>query len=266
MHEDYGFFDLAGAQLEYQLLTPARNNGLTLIFLHEGLGCIAMWRDFPRRVAEATGCRVLTYSRAGYGRSAPCALPRPLSFMHDEAFDVLPQILDKAEIQQAVLVGHSDGASIALINAGGSADDRIRGLILMAPHVFVEELTLTSIRQAKAAFETTGLRERLARYHGDNVDCAFWGWNQAWLDEDFLDWNLEEYLPKIEIPVLLLQGENDNYGTIRQLEKITAQLPKPAEMFLLSDCGHSPFRDRPVETLQAIADFLQTSSHSKDLS
>ncbi|MDH3454107.1 MAG: alpha/beta hydrolase [Desulfuromonadales bacterium] len=232
---------------------------MTLVFLHEGLGCLAMWRDFPRQLARLTGCRALVYSRAGYGGSAPCPLPRPLTFMHDEGLRVLPKILTQARIDKAVLVGHSDGASIALINAGGIADRRIQGLILMAPHVFVEELTLASIREAKSAFENAGLRERLARYHGDNVDCAFLGWNQAWLDGAFIDWNLEAYLPKVEVPVLLIQGEDDNYGTIRQLEKIKDRLPGGAELALLRDCGHSPFRDSPTEVMRVITGFLHDS-------
>ncbi len=246
-------------QLEYQLLSPAESVAPTLVFLHEGLGCLAMWKDFPRQVAQLTGCRALIYSRAGYGGSDPCFLPRPLAFMHDEALNILPKILDVAEVQKVVLVGHSDGASIALINAGGIADERIQGLILMAPHVFVEQFTIVSIREARSAYENTDLRERLTRYHGDNVDCAFWGWNGAWLDEGFLDWNLEAYLAKIEVPVLLIQGKDDNYGTIRQLETIQEHLPGGAEQVLLVNCGHSPFRDRPAETLQAIAGFLQNS-------
>ncbi len=259
MQEEHGFFNIDGVQLEYQLISPAESVAPTLVFLHEGLGCLAMWKDFPRQVAQLTGCRALIYSRAGYGGSDPCFLPRPLAFMHDEALNLLPKILAAAEIQKAVLVGHSDGASIALINAGGIVDERVQGLILIAPHVFVEQLTLASIRAAKSAYENTGLRERLARYHGDNVDCAFWGWNRAWLDEGFLDWNLEAYLPKIKVPVLLIQGKDDNYGTIRQLETIRKHLPGGAELILLQDCGHSPFRDRPAETLQAIAGFLRNS-------
>ena len=257
MLESHGFFNIDGFNLEYQQFTPCQSDDLTLIFLHEGLGCLAMWKDFPRQVAEATGCRVLTYSRAGYGGSDPCPLPRPLTFMHDEGLNILPKILAEAGIQKAVLIGHSDGASIALINAGGIADERIRGLVLMAPHVFVEELTLTSIREARVAYKNTDLRERLARYHGDNVDCAFLGWNRAWLDEGFLSWNLEEYLPTITVPVLLIQGEDDNYGTIRQLEKITDGVAGEVGITLLPRCGHSPFRDRPAETLQAIVGFLQ---------
>lgn len=257
MQESQGFYHIDGHRLEYQLLSPLPKSDLTLIFLHEGLGCIALWKDFPRQVARSTGHQVLIYSRAGYGFSSACALPRPLSFMHDEALDILPQVLDLAGIQRAVLVGHSDGASIALINAGGITDQRIKGLVLMAPHVFVEELTLASIRAAGTAYQQTDLRQRLARYHGKNVDCAFLGWNQAWLDHDFLDWNLEGYLPEIDLPVLLIQGEEDSYGTIRQLEKIQAQLRGDVSLILLSDCGHSPFRDRPDETLQAMGDFLQ---------
>ena len=252
-----GFFNIDGVSLEYQQFTPPHSTDLTLVLLHEGLGCVAMWKDFPLQLAQSTGCRVLVYSRAGYGGSDPCSLPRPLSFMHDEGLRVLPQVLTAAEITSAVLIGHSDGASIALINAGGVADQRVQGLILLAPHVFVENLTLASIREAKIAYETTDLRERLARYHGDNVDCAFWGWNQAWLDPDFADWNLEEYLSKIDVPVLLLQGVQDIYGTILQLEKITTQLAQLSKMFLLPDCGHSPFRDQPIESQRLIMAYLR---------
>ncbi len=177
--------------------------------------------------------------------------------MHHEGLNVLPKIISTAKNERVVLVGHSDGASIALISAGGLADQRIAGLILMAPHVFVEGLTLSSIREAKTAFETTDLRERLTRYHGKNVDCAFWGWNQAWLNPGFVDWNLEVYLPKIEVPVLQIQGIEDQYGTIQQLEKINAGLPDGAELALLPNCGHSPFRERPTETQQAISEFLR---------
>lgn len=252
-----GFFDIDGRRLEYQLLTPEPDQPLTLILLHEGLGCVALWKEFPRQLAETSGCRVLSYSRSGYGGSDPCPLPRPLRFMHDEGLRVLPKILEAAEIDQAVLVGHSDGASIALIHAGGLADRRIRALVLMAPHVFVEELTVTSIRQARDAYSATDLRRRLQRYHGANVDCAFLGWSGVWLDPGFLQWNLEEYLPSIRVPVLLIQGEEDNYGTLRQLEAIEAQLPGKVERVILPACGHSPFRDQPEKTLQASAAFLK---------
>lgn len=256
MQESHGFFDIDGSNLEYQLLIPPQSDVTTLIFLHEGLGCLAMWKDFPRQVAQLTGCKVLIYSRSGYGGSDPCIHPRSITFMHDEGLSVLPQILDVADIQKAFLVGHSDGASIALINAGGIVDKRVQGLVLIAPHVFVEELTLASIREARNSYQTT-LRSRLARYHGDNVDSTFLGWSQAWLEKDFLTWNLEDYLPKIEIPTLLIQGELDNYGTLKQLETINAHLPLGADTVILPDCGHSPFRERPDETLQVITAFLK---------
>jgi pimeloyl-ACP methyl ester carboxylesterase len=261
LREARGFYTIDGTNLEYELLIPSPDSTTTLIFLHEGLGCLAMWRDFPRRVAAATGCRALTYSRAGYGGSTPCTLPRPLTFMHDEGLKVLPQILATSAVQRAVLVGHSDGASIALINAGGAADQRIVGLVLMAPHVFVEELTIQSIRAAAAAYQTTDLRTRLARYHGDQVDSTFFGWTGVWLDQGFRTWNLEALLPRIEVPVLLIQGEEDDYGTLRQLERIQAKLPRGADQLLLPGCGHAPYRERPEATLQAIVGFLAKISH-----
>ncbi len=251
-----GFFEVNDTSLEFRSLGPPPGEAPTLILLHEGLGCVSLWKDFPEQVAAATGCGVLAYSRAGYGRSTPCPLPRPLSFMHTEGLAVLPRVLDAAGVQEAVLVGHSDGASIALIHAGGARDARLRGLVLMAPHVFVEDLTIDSIRAAREAYEKTDLRERLSRYHGENVDCAFMGWNRAWLDPRFRDWNLERFLPEIAVPVLLLQGEDDNYGTLRQLETIDRRLPEGAEILLLPECGHSPFRDQPEATLQAIARFV----------
>ncbi len=256
MLETQGFFNIDGVNLEYQLLTPHRSAALTLVLLHEGLGCVAMWKNFPRQLAELTGCPVLAYSRSGYGGSSPCPLPRSPGFMHDEALKVLPKVLDAAEVQKAVLVGHSDGASIALINVGGLVDGRILGLILMAPHVFVEELTITSIAAVQSAYRKAGLRKQLARYHGDRVDYTFLGWSQIWLQPEFRDWNIEAYLPQIKLPVLLIQGRDDNYGTLLQLEKITAKLPGDTEVIILSDCDHAPFRDRPAETLQAIEAFL----------
>ena len=252
-----GFFHIDGLRLEFQRLTPAQQNRPTLVFLHEGLGCVAMWRDFPRQVAAATNCPVLVYSRAGYGGSSPCPLPRPVSFMHEEGLQVLPKILSAADIDQAVLVGHSDGASIALIGAGELNDPRFKGLVLLAPHVFVEELTLSSIRQARVSYQDSHLRERLARYHGERVDETFNGWCDVWLAEDFARWNIEDCLPMIRVPVLLIQGEDDNYGTLRQLQVIAETLPQEAEQVVLPGSGHSPFRDRPAETLQAMVCFLQ---------
>lgn len=256
MRKESGFFSIDGVSLEYQWLGPGPGETPTLVFLHEGLGCAALWKDFPERAVKASGYGALVYSRAGYGHSDPCLLPRPLSFMHTEGLVALPKVLDAAGIHQAVLVGHSDGASIAMINAGGLRDERLMGLVLMAPHVLVEELTVESIRAAKEAYEKTDLRQRLARHHGNNVDCAFRGWNKAWLHPQFLSWNLEIFLPAIRVPVLLIQGEEDNYGTALQLETIKRGLPHPPEILMLPRCGHSPFRDQPAASLQAISDFI----------
>ncbi len=203
---------IAGRRIEAAWHGPAPDRAPTLVLLHEGLGCIAMWRDFPRLLAERTGYGVLAYSRPGYGKSDPVLLPRPLSYMHDEAREVLPAVLDQAGIRKTVLVGHSDGASIATIYAGSQQDFRVRGLALMAPHFFVEDISVRSIAEAKQAYETGGLRERLARYHAD-VEVAFRGWNDAWLDPKFREWRIDDELAHVRVPMLIIQGKDDQYGT-----------------------------------------------------
>lgn len=250
------YLQLAGQRLEYRWFGPTPAEAPTLVLLHEGLGCVALWKDFPAQLAAATGCGVLVYSRAGYGASSPVELPRPLTYMHAEGLSVLPQVLDAAGVRECVLVGHSDGASIALIHAGGVGDPRVRGLVLLAPHVFNEAVCVASIQQAKTAYETGRLREQLARYHGDNVDCAFWGWNGAWLDPGFWHWNIEEYLAGISVPVLVIQGEDDEYGTVRQVEAIQAQVAGPVEVRLLPACQHSPHRDQPAAVQAALLGFV----------
>lgn len=247
--------DVRGVRLEYVWTGPSPDDAPTLVFLHEGLGCAGLWKDFPERAADATGLGTMAYSRQGYGGSDPVKVPRPLTYMHDEGLDVLPAVLDAAGIRSAILVGHSDGGSIALINAGGVRDPRVRGAVTMAAHVFNEELSVRSIEAARAAYEEGGLRAQLARWHGDNVDCAFWGWNRAWLDPGFLEWNIEEFLPGIEIPCLVIQGEDDQYGTIKQVEAIERGLSGPVERLMLPDCRHAVYRDQPEATLDAIARF-----------
>lgn len=251
-----GILDIDGVGLEYQWIGGPAEGEPTLVFLHEGLGCVALWRDFPARVVEATGCAALVYSRVGYGRSDPVAVPRPLTYMHTEGLEVLPKVLDAAGVHQAVLVGHSDGGSIALINAGGVQDSRVVGLVLMAAHVFNEQVCVDSIRAAKEAYRGTDLRVRLARFHGGNVDCAFWGWNHAWLDPGFWHWNIEEYLPGVEVPVLAIQGEDDEYGTRRQVERIEHQVAGPVRTLLLPRCRHAAYRDQPEATLAAMVEFV----------
>ena len=249
----------AGKRLEAVWVGPPPGGAPTLVFLHEGLGCAHCWRNFPERVAEATGLGALVYSRAGYGASDPVAVPRPLAYMHDEARDSLPEVLAGAGVRDAILVGHSDGASIALLFAGSGlpAAERLQGLVLLAPHVFVEDRSIARIEEAREAFLTGDLRERLARRHGDNVDVAFWGWNRAWLDPGFRAWNLEEVLPHLRVPSLLVQGEDDPYGTLAQLDSIETKSGGPVSRLVLPACGHAPHRDQPEATIGAVARFVR---------
>ena len=245
------FIAAAGRSLEYQQLGGAEP---ALVFLHEGLGSIAQWRDFPQRVAAATGRRALVYNRYGYGNSEVFAGDRVGSdFMHVEALRVLPELLQILQVEEPILVGHSDGASIALIYAG--AGNPARGLVALAPHVFVEENGLKSIREAKKTFETTDLPQRLAKYHRD-PRRTFYLWNDAWLEPEFRRWNIEQYLPQIRCPVLAIQGEDDVYGTMTQLDAIARQVAGPCELLKLPRCGHAPHRDQPDAVLQKILDFV----------
>ncbi|MCZ7678331.1 MAG: alpha/beta hydrolase [Sandaracinaceae bacterium] len=250
---------IAGRALEVARIGRS-DAGPTLVFLHEGLGSVSAWRDFPAAVARATSCPALVYSRAGYGRSDPVALPRPLTYMHDEAREVLPELLDATGVDDAVLIGHSDGGSIALMYAASShGRARVRGLVLEAPHVFCEDRSVEAIARARDEYLHGGLRERLARHHAD-VDVAFWGWNRAWLDPDFREWNIESFLPEVRAPALVIQSDDDPYGTLRQVDAIEARSGGPVERLVLDRCGHSPHRDRPDEVLAAVARFVRTLS------
>ncbi|MEM7111049.1 MAG: alpha/beta hydrolase [Chloroflexota bacterium] len=244
-----------GRSIETIYHGPSPDQAPTLVFLHEGLGCAALWRDFPAKLAAATGCGALVYSRVGYGRSSPCDLPRPMSYMHDAAFDILPALLDHFAIQDCILVGHSDGGSIALIYAGGTAALPLCGIITEAAHVFCEDICISSVLDIRKAFLETDLRQKLTKYHGDNVDCAFWGWNETWARDEFRYWNIEEYLLKIRVPLLAIQGEDDNYGTVAQLDAIVDQTG--GQRLLLPDCGHAPHRDQEEATLAAMTHFVQ---------
>ena len=258
MTGEMNILSIDGVSLEAKQIGLAENQKPVLVFLHEGLGCVALWRDFPEKLCGALGLPGLVFSRQGYGTSDPISLPRPVRFMHHEGLTVLPKVLDAAEIDQAILVGHSDGGSIALINAGGVQDPRVNAVVTLAAHVFNEDITVRSIAEAKTAYETTNLRERLAKYHGNNVDCAFWGWNNVWLDPGFTDWNIEAFLPGISIPALVLQGEEDQYGTCAQVEAIQRGIGPSAKMSLIPDCKHSPHLEQPDVTLKLIADFMES--------
>ena len=241
-------------RLEYRMIGPRPDTAPTLVLLHEGLGSAGVWGDFARELAAATGAGVFAYSRAGYGRSSPAELPRPVSFMHDEATRVLPRVLAAIGFRRGLLLGHSDGASIAAIYAGTVQDHRVRGLVLMAPHFVTEDMGIAEIERAKAAFEHGELRGKLARLHAD-VDNAFYSWCGPWLDPEFRNWDLSDALAHIRVPILIVQGENDQYGTVRQIEIARQECYCPVEVALLPDTRHAPHREAPEATLRVVSEF-----------
>jgi len=249
---------LDGRRLEVSWWGPDAGKTPTLVLLHEGLGCVALWRDVPERLAADTGCRVFAYSRFGYGQSDPVTLPRPMTYMHDEALKVLPRVLDEAGIGRAVLVGHSDGGSIAAIHAGAVRDPRIAGIVLIAAHFFVEDLNIQSIARIRDDYGTTDFRSRLSRYHA-NVDVAFRGWNDAWLDPRFRDFDITGYLPDIAVPVLGMQGTDDPYGTEAQLHVLRRMVRSPLEISLIQGARHAPHLEAKDAALAVIAAFARTN-------
>ena len=249
-----GAIEIGEHALEYRWFGPAPAEAPTLVLLHEGLGSAQLWGGFPAALAAATGTGVMAYSRAGYGASSPVPLPRPFSYMHDEALDVLPRVLDAIGFRRGLLVGSSDGASIATIFAGQVDDERVRGLVLMAPHFFLEDAIVAGATAAKLAYETSDLRSRLARWH-DHVDVAFHGWNQAWLDPAFRGWNITEALPRIRVPIHIIQGATDEYGTMRQVEAAEDSCFCPVSHVLMPGIGHQPWREAAAATVADIAAF-----------
>ena len=252
IHADTFFLTIQNKNIEVQRIGSDTSKP-TIVFLHEGLGSMALWRDFPSQVAGATNCPAIVYSRYGYGNSDVSRAPRPVSYLHDEALICLPELLEKLAVRNPILLGHSDGGSIALIYAG--EHDQVKGLILLAPHLFVEEISIASIVAVKAAFETTDLREKLGLYHRDS-GSTFRGWNDIWLNPDFRSWNIEGYLPNVKCPVLAIQGLDDQYGTLAQLDAIARQAQGPVELVHLPNCGHSPHRDQSETVLAAIRTFV----------
>ncbi len=252
-----GFLRIAGRQIETGRWGPTPDLAPTLVLLHEGLGSVGLWRGFPAALAEATGCAVFAYSRFGYGGSDTTALPRPFSYMHDEAEDVLPRVLDAAGIGPCVLVGHSDGASIAAIYAGAVSDPRVLGLVLIAPHFFAEEIGLASVVALRDTYAQGGLRCRLARHH-DDVDTAFHGWAGAWLDPAFRQWDITGFLPGIRVPMLIVQGEDDAYGTAAQWRAAERLSGGPVRTVVVPRTGHAPQLEAPDFTLPVIAEFARS--------
>jgi pimeloyl-ACP methyl ester carboxylesterase len=251
--------DWAGSPVHIEHAWIARERGERtplVVFLHEGLGSLAMWKDFPQRLCSAAGVRGLVYSRPGYGRSTPrnAAHTWGLDFMHRQAHEVLPALLDALSVRGSVwLFGHSDGGSIALLHAARFTE-RTAGAIVLAPHIMVEDLSVASIAKARNAYRETDLRARLARYH-DDPDSAFWGWNDIWLHPPFKEWSIERDIESIVCPLLAVQGVDDEYGTLEQIRGIARRLPK-TRLLELADCGHSPQRDQPERMIDAARAFL----------
>jgi pimeloyl-ACP methyl ester carboxylesterase len=249
-----GTLRIGGVDLEYRMIGPAPADAPTIVMLHEGLGSAALWGDFPDRLQAAIGAGVFVYSRAGYGASTPVPLPRPLDYMSVEALEVLPALLDGIGFRSGLLLGHSDGASIAAIYAGGKADHRVRGVVMIAPHFIVEDMGVAAIAETRKAYETAALKTKLARWHKD-VDNAFYGWNDAWLDPKFRTWDISEYLAYIRVPLAIVQGADDQYGTVRQIEIAREECYCPVDVTIVAGIGHSPHREAPELTLNSIADF-----------
>jgi pimeloyl-ACP methyl ester carboxylesterase len=250
--DDQGHIAVGDARIEYRMIGPRPDKAPTIVMLHEGLGSVTTWGEFPNKVADATQAGVFVYSRAGYGRSSSVKLPRQLDYMQREATEVLPKLLDAIGFKRGILLGHSDGATIAAYYAGSVQDHRVRGLILMAPHFFMEASNIEAIRQTIVTYETTDLRTRLARHHA-NVDTAFRGWSGAWLDPRFLAFDTTDALAYIRVPVLVIQGAADPYGTLAQVKVVEEECYCPVETLVLDGVGHAPHREKPEETMSAIA-------------
>jgi len=250
-----GFLKAAGQRLHFELIEGANPSAPTLVMLHHGLGCVELWYDTPQKLSDATGCSVFTYSRQGYGQSEPCTKwPRSVRYMQDEAIEVLPHVLEAAGLDDVILVGHSDGATIALVY-GGNEPKGVRGIVAIAPHFFLEDICTRAITKIDAAYEN-GLKQKLARYH-THVDGAFYGWSKSWLQPDFVNFNTEEYLPTLQVPTLGIQGLDDEYGTLKQLECLEEKAGGPVEIVTLADCGHMAHRDQPEKLVELISGFVR---------
>lgn len=256
--EDF-FIQASGHRLRVRKLSKAVsdnvNNRPVLVFLHEALGSIELWRDFPSTLVETTGCDALIYDRWGHGKSDPLDAKRTLRYVHDEALKSLPEVLKKSDVDDAILIGHSDGGSIALIFAA-EHPKVARGVISEAAHVFVEEITLEGIREVVKTHETTNLLERLSRYHGDNTEKIFRAWHETWLLPEFKGWNIEDCLPNINCPVLVIQGEDDQYGTEAQVEAIASQVTGPSKSLLIPNCSHIPHKQARDTVVQEMTEFI----------
>jgi len=252
--ESRSFINIAGHRLEALTIGDVTSSAPTLVFLHAGLGSLDLWKEYPSKLVERTGFGALVYSRYGYGRSDSLSEKRSVNYLHHEGQEVLPEILDAFEISRPILIGHSDGATIALLFAA-AFPSRPCAIILEAPHIFVEDITLAGLREAKEAYENGPLRNALQPHHID-AETTFRGWNDIWLNPEFRDWNIEAELKTIACPVLLIQGEDDQYGTMAQLEGIRRQVPG-AELHMIQQCRHSPHQDQPDIVLEHMVRFIK---------
>ena len=264
MTPDFATIDWRGrsVRIECRWIAPERTDSPLIVFLHEGLGSVAMWKDFPAQLCEAAGARGLVFSRPAYGRSTPREDDEiwDVDFMHRQAHEVLPAFFKALGLTEVPwLLGHSDGGSIALLYAA-RFPDRVAGLVVLAPHIFVEDVTVANIEQARLAYLETDLPKKLGRYH-DDVDSAFWGWNRIWLHPPFKQWNIEAELDAIRCPVLAIQGIDDEYGTLAQIRGIAERVPGTA-LVELPDCGHSPHRDQPEKAIVATVSFINEDRRS----
>ncbi|MCD4744652.1 MAG: alpha/beta hydrolase [Desulfobacteraceae bacterium] len=249
------FLKIGSKKIEIQWCNVEITNRPTLVFMHEGLGCAGMWKDFPKRLSDSTGCPSFVFSRFGYGNSDPSSLPWKINFMHTQALELLPQILKQAGIKKYIFIGHSDGGSIGIISAGRTNTKGLKGLITLSAHVFCEQYSVDSIQQAKINYEQKDLKKALQKYHGKNTDNAFRGWNNAWLNPNFMNWNIEKYLKKIKVPMLAVQGKDDQYGTGEQIASIKSKVNN-IESLLLDNCRHSPHLDQPETVLKIMTKFI----------
>lgn len=252
-----GHIEVSEGRLEYSLVIPkVVDLDIVWVLLHEGLGAVSLWRDFPDKLAERCRCAVLSFSRFGYGNSEPCALPRPLHYMEQEAAQVLPQIIESINPNKFILLGHSDGASIAALYAGKNPVDEMLGVVLLAPHFFVEDVSINGIEQARKEFIQGALKQKLLPYHGSNIDTAFWGWNDAWLDPEFRQWDISAVISDIQSPILAIQGRNDEYGTLAQIKSVEQNATSKVSTVILDHCGHAPHLQQSSPTLDAIHRFF----------
>jgi pimeloyl-ACP methyl ester carboxylesterase len=247
--------ELDGLAIESAWFGPEPSEAPTIVMMHEGLGSVSTWRDFPERLAKATRSGVFVFSRVGYGRSSSAMLPRPMDYFRREATEVLPKILAEIGFQRGILLGHSDGGSIAAVYAGSVQDHRVRGLVLIEPHFFVEEMNIKAIRQIAKDFETTDLRARLQRHHND-ADKTFRGWANMWLDPRFKSFDLSDELRHIRVPVLFVKGENDPYGSVAQIHMAENECYCPVESIVIANAKHAPHHEQPEQTLESIASFV----------